>query len=88
MSDNRTDIEIIDFSNLPKREPARQEAPRGGQSNDGNTPRRKKKKMTRKQKILQVTGRVFGTILLTLLLLVIWLWGVMKMLCDGPSKTA
>ena len=45
MSDNRTDIEIIDFSNLPKREPARQEAPRGGQSNDGNTPRRKKKKM-------------------------------------------
>ena len=58
MSDNRTDIEIIDFSNLPKREPARQEAPRGGQSNDGNTPRRKKKKMTRKQKILQVTGRV------------------------------
>lgn len=88
MSDNRTDIEIIDFSNLPKREPARQEAPRGGQSNDGNTPRRKKKKMTRKQKILQVTGRVFGTILLTLLLLVIWLWGVMKILCDGPSKTA
>lgn len=80
MSDNMKDIDIIDFTSLEREEKK--------SSGNGNNRPKKKKKMSKKEKVLRTIGRVFGTILLTLLLLVVWLWGVMKILCDGPSTTA
>lgn len=88
MSENKTDIEVIDFSNLPNRERSSGgSASRPARTSGGSAPRRKKK-ISKKQRVLNMIGRVCATILLTLLLLVVWLWGVMKILVDGPSKTA
>ena len=85
MSENNKEIDVIDFTELAREGSTSSKTTK---SSDSNSLKRKKKKMSKKEKILRIVGRVCATFLLTVLLLVVWLWGVMKILCDGPSKTA
>lgn len=92
MSEKRTEIELIDFGAISSNRDSSDEhagaAVDTGSTKTAPRPSRKRKKMSKKEKVLRIVGRVASTFLLTLLLLVVWLWGVMKILADGPSKTA
>ena len=59
-----------------------------GENKPQRAPRRKRRKETKKEKILRYTGRVLATLGVTLLLLVAFIFSVMCMLVYGPSPKA
>jgi exopolysaccharide biosynthesis protein len=88
INDNNEEIELLDFTeevSQTRKIPAgkRGHSEKAGRRNSG-----RRKKRTKKQKILIWVGRVAATIVLTLALVCVWLYGVMAILVYGPSKTA
>ena len=88
INDNNEEIELLDLTeeaSQTRKIPAgkRGYSEKAGRSNSG-----RRKKRTKKQKILIWVGRVAATIVLTLALVCVWLYGVMAILVYGPSKTA
>ena len=88
INDNNEEIELLDLTeeaSQTRKIPAgkRGYSEKAGRSNSG-----RRNKRTKKQKILIWVGRVAATIVLTLALVCVWLYGVMAILVYGPSKTA
>lgn len=57
-------------------------------SKPSKSPKKSKKKKTTKQKILMWVGRVSAVLVVTVAILLVFVYGVMAVLCFGPSKTA
>ena len=50
--------------------------------------REKKRKVTKKKKVLSIVGRCFAAIGVTLLLVLVFLYGICFILIKGPSESA
>lgn len=88
INDNNEEIELLDFTEEVSQT---RKIPAGKRGHSEKADRRnsgRRKKRTKKQKILIWVGRVAATIVLTLALVCVWLYGVMAILVYGPSKTA
>ena len=57
-------------------------------SKTSKSPKKSKKKKTTKQKVLMWVGRVSAVLVVTVAILLVFIYGVMAVLCFGPSKTA
>lgn len=88
INDNNEEIELLDLTEEAAQTRKIPAGKRGYSEKTGRSNSGRRKKRTKKQKILIWVGRVAATIVLTLALVCVWLYGVMAILVYGPSKTA
>ena len=88
INDNNEEIELLDLTEEASQTRKIPAGKRGYAEKEGRSNSGRRKKKTIKQNILIWVGRVAATIVLTLALVCVWLYGVMAILVYGPSKTA